>query len=188
MNDIRTRPLEAMKHSFALAFDSGLQQRDIEKHHGREQSALRGEQRRDELDARRELRTDEGFKLDELRLTYHQDRNDLILTQSMDRAKLKAEWTQHTRDAQAIEIEDERAKRIKTTPDGREPNPEPGQQGKKSDGGVSRLSDQVDASTETTPLEMPDDYLDRLAAKQREINAARQQRQQEQDQGPERGD
>jgi hypothetical protein len=188
MNDIRSRPLEAMKHSFTLAFDSGLQHRDIEKHHGREQSSLRGEQRREELDARRELRTDEGFKLDELRQKYHQARNDLILEQGMDQAKLTAEWKQLDRDRLATEIEDERSKRAKTSPqsDGRAPGQ--GQQQKKIGDDRNPLGEQVETSAETNPRDIPDGYLERLAAKQKAIDAAREQRQQEQDQSPERGD
>ena len=108
MTEIRTDPINAMKHSFALAFDSGLQQRDIEKHHANETGKLNGQRTAEERDAARGVRTDEGFKLDEIRQGYHVERNDLILEQSMDKAKLKAEWKQLELDRRAVESEDER--------------------------------------------------------------------------------
>lgn len=114
MNDLRSRPLHAMKHSFALAFDSGMQLRDIEKQHAREHSELRGQRTAEEQDAARGVRTDLGFKLDDLRQQYHQQRNDLLLTQGMEKAKNNAEWDQLKQDRQAAMVEG-----------GRGPKPEP---------------------------------------------------------------
>ena len=112
MSEIRTNPLEAMKHSFTLAFSSGLQQRDIEKHHQREQGELRGARHREDEEARRKVRMDEGFRLDDLRQKYYQQRNDLMLRQDMEKAKLKAEWHQLEQDRLAVAAEDARSRKI----------------------------------------------------------------------------
>ena len=112
MSEIRTRPLEAMKHSFTLAFSSGLQLNDIEKHHGREQGELRGKRCGEERDASRGIRTDEGFALDDLWQKYHRDRSDLMLAQGMDQAKLKAEWRQLDMDRRMTVIDDERSNKV----------------------------------------------------------------------------
>ena len=183
MTDIRTNPIDAMKHSFTLAFSSGMQQRDIEKHHGREQSELRGERHRDELEARREARTDEGFKLDDLRQSYHEKRNDLILEQGMDQAKIKAEWKQLDQDRRAVEVEDERVKKAKASPGGDGQTPQRGQQEKKGQGasitGDGSLRDEM-ASGSAEAKEVPIDRIRRLA---REARAAEIEGEQDRDQG-----
>jgi len=109
MTDIRTNPLGAMKHGFGLAFSSGMQQRDIEKHHAQEHADLRADRRSEERLATREVRADEGSRLDELRTSYTQQRNDLVLEHRMDKAKLSAEWNQLDRDRHAAASEDGRA-------------------------------------------------------------------------------
>lgn len=108
MNEIRTKPLEAMKHGFALAFSSGLQQQDIEAQHQKEQDAMTAERRAAERDAAREARMDEGFRLDDLRQNYHEQRGDLVFKHGMDAAKMKTEWRQLDHDRLASEAEDYR--------------------------------------------------------------------------------
>ncbi len=108
MTEIRTRPLHATTKAFKLAFDSGLQQRDIEKHHRKETRALGGDRQRAERAAAREQRTQHHAGIEEQRQDYAKQRNDLILTQDMDRAKLRAEWHQLQQDRQVTAIEDAR--------------------------------------------------------------------------------
>ncbi len=116
MTEIRSRPLHATTQAFKLAFDSGLQQRDIEKHHQKETRALAGERRMDERTAACEQRCQQQARLEEQRQDYAKNRNDLILSQDMDRAKLRAEWHQLQQDRQATAIDDERARQSRTTP------------------------------------------------------------------------
>ena len=187
MSEIRTNPLDAMKHSFTLAFDSGLQQRDIEKHHGREQSELRGERHREELEARRGVRTDEGFRLDDLRQSYHEQRNDLVLVHDMAKAKLNAEWEQLKKDKLAAEIEDQRGHRPNTTPTGDGRAPEPGQQEKSTQGDSGERRPAVQLERQNPPArEVPIDELRALNRSIREAEA--REAEQDQDRGPERGD
>lgn len=189
MKEIRTNPLDAMKHSFTLAFSSGLQQRDIEKHHGREQAELRGARHREETEARREVRMDEGFRLDSLRQKYHEQRNDLILEQGMDQAKLKAEWKQLDQDRQAAEVEDERAKRAKVSPAGDGRSPEPGQQETRDSGPEYVTGTTADGATGARPqtTEPPlDDRIRKIANDLKAARERREQRQQDQDRGPDR--
>ena len=124
MNEIRTKPLEAMKHGFALAFSSGLQQQDIEAQHQKEQDAMTAERRSAERDAAREARMDEGFRLDDLRQNYHEQRGDLVFKHGMDAAKMKTEWRQLDHDRLASEAEDYRRQA-----------PDADQDGSGSDGG-----------------------------------------------------
>ena len=188
MTEIRSRPLDAVKHSFSLAFDSGLQHRDIEKHHGREQSALRGEQRREELDARREVRMDEGFKIDDLRQHYHRDRSDLMLVHDMEQAKLKAEWQQLDHDRLATAVEDERSIQAKAAPGEGNQEPESGQQEKKSavEPVVRREMDEVAPSVEAiSPEEV--ERRKRIRAAEERLRKAREKRMNQGRRGPRRG-
>ena len=96
-----------------LAFDSGLQQRDIEKHHTCELGALRGQRTGEERTAARGVKTDEGFKLDALRQKFHVERNDLVFTQGMDKAKNNAEWDQLKKDRLAVAVDDSRSRDVR---------------------------------------------------------------------------
>ena len=109
MTEIRSRPLHATRQAFKLAFDSGLQQRDIEKHHRKETRVLTAERRKAERTSASEARTQEQDRLKRRRQGYETSRNDLIFKQDMERAKLKAEWHQLQRNRQAAAIEDEGA-------------------------------------------------------------------------------
>jgi len=115
MTQIRTRPLHAMKQGFALAFDSGLQELEIQKHHTRERGDLNGSLRREERDAARSVREDEGERVGDLRQGFAVRRNDLVLGHDMNKAKLKAEWHQLTQDRRAAAAEDERARKTSPT-------------------------------------------------------------------------
>lgn len=181
MTDIRTRPLEAMKHSFTLAFDSGLQQRDIEKHHAREQSALRGARSREESLARREVRMDEGFRLDDLRQKYHEHRNDLILKHGMEQAKLKAEWKQLDQDRRAVEAEDQRTP--KASPGSGGQTPGGGQQEKKVQDGPSTPSVKAEHDQQAVPPlgDIPPDRLKRIVEDLKTARELRDQREQGRD-------
>jgi|GEM_PF-776803 len=108
MTEIRTDPIQAMKHSFSLAFDSGMQLRDIEKHHTRELGDLRGARTAEERAIGRDVRSEADTRLEDLRQQFTEQRNDLLLEQRMDQALLKAEWKQLDRDRSAVEIEDRR--------------------------------------------------------------------------------
>ena len=101
MREIRTRPVHALRHGFTLAFDSGMQLRDIEAFHKREMGELRGRRRGEERRAANEIRAVAQAKLEDLRDTYMRDRGDALLEQAMDKAKLKAEWRQLTQDRRA---------------------------------------------------------------------------------------
>lgn len=118
MTEIRTRPLHATTNAFKLAFDSGLQQRDIEKHHTKETQDLTAERRKTERKSAREARTQEQIQLKDRRQDYETSRNALIFKQDMERAKLKAEWHQLQQNRQAIATEDERSRKAKTSPTG----------------------------------------------------------------------
>lgn len=180
MTEIRTNPLEAMKHSFTLAFNSGLQQRDIEKHHGREQSELRGARTREEEAARLEARMDEGFKLDDLRQQYHEQRNDLILENDMDHAKLKAEWVQLNWDYKAVEAEDQRSP--KASPEGGDQSPGSGQQGKENQEGAAVLGVQGEHQQQAAPpLRIPPDRLRQIVEDLKTAREISEQREQNRD-------
>lgn len=188
MSEIRTNPLEAMKHSFTLAFSSGLQERDIEKHHARERSELNGQRSAEERAAALGARTDEGFRLDDLRQKYYEQRNDLILKHGMEQAKLKAEWKQLDHERRTVESEDERAKRAKASPAGDGQTPEAGQQGKKVQGvaPVPSVTTEHDRQA-LPPVEPPlDDRIRKIANELKAARERREQRQQDQGQGPER--
>ncbi len=116
MTEIRSRPLHATTQAFKLAFDSGLQQRNIEKHHAREQRELNGEHGRTKRQAAQAIRADEQLKLADHRDQFEIQRNDLILTHDMEQAKLKAEWKQLQNDRVAIEEEDGRPLEVKQLP------------------------------------------------------------------------
>lgn len=102
LRGIRSRPVDAIKHGFKLAFDAGLQLRDIERFHKREAGELRGQRQAEERDVARDLRTQQKARMDKLRLDYQRDRLSLNFERQMDRAKLRAEWRQLLKDRRKI--------------------------------------------------------------------------------------
>lgn len=110
MAEIRTKKLHAVTGAFKLAFSSGMQEQQLDNYHKHERGQLNGQKKAREAEATREIRMDEGLRLDSLRQKYHEQRNDLLLTQGMDQAKNNAEWNQHARDGQAIQAEDLRGR------------------------------------------------------------------------------
>ncbi|MEL7484041.1 MAG: hypothetical protein AAFN41_06770, partial [Planctomycetota bacterium] len=105
MREIRTRPIHAIKHMFALAYDDGLQLRDIESQHKREMGELKGRRQGEERQASAEIRSAAETRLERLRMDYTLERSDVLLEQAMDKAKLKAEWKQLAQDRRAAMAE-----------------------------------------------------------------------------------
>jgi hypothetical protein len=175
-----------MKHGFGLAFSSGMQQRDIEKHHTQEHADLRADRKSDERIAAREVRADEGQRLDDLRTDYKHERNDLVLVHRMDKAKLSAEWNQLDRDRYAAASEDGRAP---TKSQEVAPTPSGGTE-KESQGEASLTSRYSVESPERQPVEpsydIPIDKLRNIAEELRSQETPQQDQDRdtgEQDQG-----
>lgn len=192
MTEIRTDPIQAMKHSFTLAFDSGMQLKDIKNHHARELGELRGQRTADERAAGRDIRSDADTRLEDLRQEFKEQRNDLILEQGMDQAKLKAEWKQLDHDRQAVEAEDGLSKDRKASLADGGRGPEGEQSGTKEAGqdtqAGSSLSREVDTEARGMPHEVPDEYLRKIAADMQAGRENKAQNEQQQSQEPERGE
>lgn len=108
MSEIRQNSLQAMGQAFQLAFSSGMQQQELVGCHAKEKAQLESQRRKEEQGAARQCRVKEQSKLQERRLIYQRDRNDLALSQGMDKAKLKAEWKEYTKDRLAVKTEGNR--------------------------------------------------------------------------------
>lgn len=106
MNDLRQSRISAVTEGFKLAFSSGLQEKQLDSFHRREQSQLRGSRTTAEREATQKLRGQEAARLDEQRTKFKEQRNDLLLAYDMEKAKLKAEWLELNRDRRAIESDD----------------------------------------------------------------------------------
>ena len=192
MTEIRTDPIQAMKHSFSLAFDSGMQLKDIQKHHTRELGELRRQRTGEERAAGRDIRSQADTRLEDLRQGFKEQRNDLILEQGMDQAKLKAEWKQLDHDREAVEAEDGLNKERKASlgDGGRGPDSE---QGASNENGQetqsdSSLSKAVDTEARGMPHEVPDEYLRKIASDMQAGRENKAQQEQEQSQEPEQGE
>ncbi|MEL7087319.1 MAG: relaxase/mobilization nuclease domain-containing protein [Planctomycetota bacterium] len=162
LNDLRTQKFHAVTGAFKLAFSSGLQEQQLESVHRREKGQLNGQKTAAEREATQALRSQEAGRLDELRGGYGQERGDLLLTQGMERAKLKAEWHEHKKAQLSIEIEDERAKarRAEIERDG-EGN---GSSGSKSPTPErdTPAAEAVSPPRNAAPADTPDPRIDRL--------------------------
>ena len=124
MTDIRQNSLQAMGQAFQLAFSSGMQQQALDEYHSKEQSRLETQRRQKEEEAARQHRADEQARLEERRRLYTLARNDLTLSQDMDKAKLKAEWNEYAKDRLAVKSEGERE--VKNTNDQEQKTEAPG--------------------------------------------------------------
>ena len=105
---------------------------------------------------------DKGFALDDLRKKHHLDRNDLLLAQGMEQAKLKAEWKQLDHDRRATSAEDERGRTAKASPG--DNRPAAADSGQKSATGDPTPSGVVVEAQETmrTPSIEDEGSIDRL--------------------------
>lgn len=192
MTDIRTRPLHATTKAFKLAFDSGLQQRDIEKHHEKETRALTAERRKAERESASEARAQEYGRLKKRRQGYETSRNDLIFKQDMERAKLKAEWHQLQKNRAAIPIDDERAHQAKQyqhqedrkkRPTQDQPSPDPSHASEKKSPSIAQPSPDIQRDFEQAaghPKEQDHTDTESEDARKRREFTERQQRKQEQ--------
>lgn len=109
MRDIRTRPMHALKQGFTLAFDAGMQLRDIEKFHKREKGQLRGQRTGEERQASAEIRQGSSEHLEDLRQGYIRERTDTVFEHRMELAKLRTEWWQLTQHRRAVLAEEQRS-------------------------------------------------------------------------------
>lgn len=91
-DELRTRPLHAMKDAFTLAFSSGLQRQQLDRFHRREAKELLVERKAQERLQARGLRARNRAVDEQRRARYITDRIDLLLMQRMEAAKLRAEW------------------------------------------------------------------------------------------------
>ncbi len=114
MTEIRQTPLHAAAHAFKLSYSSGLQQKDIEDFHAKEQQQMKIEIRKAGQAAARDHRSQEQARLDEKRRLFEIARNDLLLQHDMNKAKLKAEWNEHTLFRDAAASEDERVRELRS--------------------------------------------------------------------------
>ncbi len=106
VHDVRQKPVHAIAERFEMAFSSGLQQKNLEHQHSREQSQLKAQRLKEEKASVHEIRIDEGFKRDELRQKYTLERNDLLFKHSMQKAKINAQWHQLEKDQSATQADE----------------------------------------------------------------------------------
>ena len=101
LDDIRTSPLNAMTQAFSLALSSGLQRRQIEELHSREQQRLRREREQSEQDAARRLRQAMHERTAHDRRAFETDRALLLSKQQIEADRQKTRWNelQRLRDA-----------------------------------------------------------------------------------------
>lgn len=118
MHEIRQNSLQAMGQAFQLAFSSGMQQQALDEYHAKEKSQLEAQRRQEQQAAAKQLRNEEQRRLEERRRFYELARNDLVLAQDMDRAKLKAEWREFTNKRCVAMEEDAHDKCLSQEPDG----------------------------------------------------------------------
>lgn len=109
MSEIRTSPLKATTQALGLAFNSGLQQAQLETYHEQEQRKLKTQMRKDERAAATAERARLAEKLKGHRDQYTPDRTDLLFVHTMAQAKLKAEWRQLDRERRMAMNESGRA-------------------------------------------------------------------------------
>jgi relaxase-like protein len=146
MTEIRQNSLQAMGQAFRLALSSGMQQQALDEYHAKERAQLEAQRRKEQQEAARQLRAEEKARLGERRRLYTVARNDLTLSQNMDRAKLKAEWSEYAKDRRVVMDEESR-----------EQHPT-----KKIDNQTEPLKSEFDAAAQATPDPSQDEESGRL--------------------------
>lgn len=157
MTEIRQNSLQAMGQAFQLAFSSGMQQQALDEYHAKEIARLDAQRRQEQQAAAKQLKNEEQQRLEERRRLYEFARNDMMLAQDMDRAKLKAEWREYENKRRAAMEEDGQGQR---------PTIEPDQQPEK-------LKDEFDRVSPPPPAEQSDDEHRRIDAFMGQNHASR---------------
>jgi len=109
ISDFRERRFSVVSEGIELALKAGLQEIQLKNFHSREEGKHNGDERRAIRGAIAPDRKREAAELAKERKAYTERRNDLILTNMVERAKLDAEWNEWKKVQLAIEIEDQQA-------------------------------------------------------------------------------
>lgn len=116
MQELQRGPLNTLRKVFGLAFSAGMQKAELEKKHARELRRIRGQRTQEARAVARPIRERVNNAIEALRGTYSLARDELFLTQAMDKAKLKADWREYDKQRRAVRAQWRHSQAAKADP------------------------------------------------------------------------